>query len=369
MGFHNLTFIFLLCVSGSLLAVQANEKKPDYQIDIIAEGLEHPWSLAFLPDSTMLVTERAGRLLHLGEKTTTEVKGLPDDIYVAGQGGLQEVVLHPDFSSNHLIYLSYSAGSEDKNALKVVRGVLQNNLLTDIEPVFTVAPYKGTPVHYGARMVFLPDKSLLITTGDGFDYREDAQRLNNQLGKIIRLNDDGSIPRDNPYIGETEKNLAHAVYSYGHRNPQGLVYHHALNMVIAHEHGPAGGDEINFIAPGKNYGWPVVTNGRDYSGASISPFKQYSGMEQPAWDWTPSIAPSGMAVYSGSVFEQLEGDLLVGALKDKDVKWMQMVNGKIVSQVSLFSELDERIRDVRVNDGEIFLLTDDTDGKVIKVSR
>lgn len=365
--FNSIVTLLLLLASGSA-SVYAQKTMPEYQVEVVSDGLNHPWSLAFLPSGDYLVTERGGRLVRVVNGKLVEINGLPDDIFVAGQGGLQDVVLHPRFQQNSWLYLSYSSGVAETNALKVVRAKLRNNELTELEDVFTARPFKDTPVHYGARMVFLPDDTLLITTGDGFDYREDAQRLNNQMGKIIRINADGSIPSDNPYIGETEKNLSRAVFSSGHRNPQGLVYHAQLKRIFAHEHGPAGGDEINSIEAGKNYGWPVVTNGRDYSGASISPFKTYPGMELPMWDWTPSIAPSGFAVYQGQQFPQMQGDLLVGALKDMDVKWMQMEGGKIIKQVSLFAELNQRIRDVRVKDGAIYLLTDSAQGQLLKIS-
>ena len=355
--------LLLVCVSSFAAKVT-----PEYRVEVVAQDLNHPWSLAFLSDGGILVTEKGGQLFLIKEGQKQLVSGLPDDIWVKGQGGLQEVVLHPDFADNSWVYLSYASGQAKKNALKVVRAKLSGSGLTEMETVFTVNPFKDTPVHYGAKMLFLPDNTLLLTTGDGFDYREDAQRINNQLGKIIRINDDGSIPSDNPFASDPQNPLSHAVYSLGHRNPQGLAYHKGLNKIFAHEHGPAGGDEINIIEPGNNYGWPVITNGRDYSGASISPFKSYQGMEQPFWDWTPSIAPSGMAVYQGDIFPDMQGDLLVGTLKDRDVKWMQMENSKVIKQISLFAELDARIRDVRVKDGEIYLLTDAEQGNLLKVT-
>lgn len=341
---------------------------PDYQIETLVSGLDTPWSLAFLGDDDMLVSLRSGALVRVKNgQVSAPIGNLPDDIYVQGQGGLQDVVLHPDYAENGWLYLSYASGTPKKNALKVIRGRLREMQLVDVETVFTVAPFKDTPVHYGARMTFLPDNTLLITTGDGFDYREDAQRLDNLLGKVIRVNADGSIPANNPFA--TAEGLRRYVFSYGHRNPQGIVYDAARQRVFSHEHGPAGGDEINVLHGGNNYGWPVVTNGRDYSGASITPFKTYPGMELPFVDWTPSIAPAGMALYLGEMFAMMQGDLLVSTLKSQEVRWVQMDDMKVVAQVSLFKELGQRVRDVRVHNGIIYLVTDGRDGKILRVTR
>jgi glucose/arabinose dehydrogenase len=217
-------------------------------------------------------------------------------------------------------------------------------------------------------MAFLSDNSLLITTGDGFDYREDAQRLNSLLGKIIRINDDGGVPENNPFVGETKNLPSDYVFSYGHRNPQGIVYDPKRNVIFSNEHGPAGGDELNIIQGGQNYGWPVITYGLDYIGSRISPFTEYPNMLQPILDWTPSIAPSGMAVHSGNMFNELNEDLLVSVLKFKEVRWIQMDGLTVVGQTSLFKELEQRIRDVRVHpDGSIYLLSDSAEGKIYRI--
>lgn len=370
---HKITVVVFLWVSwcSSLLAATELKTAPLFHISELVSGLNYPWSVVFLNDKKLLVSERNGQLRVVENgKISAPLTGLPDDIYVKGQGGLQELLLHPNFEKNGWIYLSYSSGNDDENALKIVRLRLQGLTLVDLQEIYTVAPFKDTPVHFGARMAFMSDATLIFTSGDGFDYRESAQKLNSQLGKILRINADGSLPENNPYIGETEKNLAGALFSIGHRNPQGLVYDPIRQLVFANEHGPDGGDEINMIHPGNNYGWPVITNGRDYSGASITPFKDYPGMEQPFVDWTPSIAPSGMAVYYGKMFPEMEGDLLVSTLKSKEVRWVQMKGLKVSGQVSLFSELDQRIRDVRVHpDGSLYLLTDSEQGKILRVSR
>lgn len=249
-------------------AVSLEKDLGPYQLKVLTDELDSPWSMAFLPRKGILITERTGglKLWHDGE-LSKPITGLPEDILVAGQGGLMDVVLHPDYSENQWIYLTYAAGEMKHNALTVIRGRLDGLNWVDEQSIFKVTPGKGTPVHYGGRMVFLPDQTLLITSGDGFDYREDAQRPDNLLGKIIRLNDDGSVPTSNPFAsGEGAMKPRGAVFSLGHRNPQAIVYDKENRRIYAHEHGPAGGDEINLIQAGRNYGWPVITQGQDYSG-------------------------------------------------------------------------------------------------------
>ncbi|MCV2883631.1 PQQ-dependent sugar dehydrogenase [Aestuariibacter sp. AA17] len=360
------SLLFLhMCVSSLVSAGQL--MKDDYVIEEVADGLNHPWSLAFLPNGEMLIAERNGGLVKISDGSASQIDGLPNDVFVAGQGGLQDIVLHPEFSQNNLVYLSYAAGNANANQLKVIRAQLQQNTLLNIDTVFAAKPMKDTPVHYGARMAFMADGTLLVTTGDGFDYREDAQRLSSQLGKIIRIHDDGSLPKDNPFLQHKEEN-ARYIYSLGHRNPQGMVLEPRSGKVFAHEHGPAGGDEINIIESAKNYGWPVITFGKDYSGAMITPFTEYDGMEQPLHDWTPSIAPSGMAYYDNKMFPSLNGGLLIGSLKFRDVRWVKVAGGEVESEVVLFDEIDERIRDVRVaGDGSIYLLTDSANGRLLRI--
>jgi glucose/arabinose dehydrogenase len=361
-------FSFILVVAKAN-SVQELEWFPAYQVEQVATGLNFPWSLAFLPDGDLLVTERIGQLrrVRVG-KISAPITGLPTDMYVKSQGGLMDVVLHPSYATNGWLYLSYAMGDDKANTLSVMRAKLEGDSLVEQQTLFTVSPFKSTPVHFAGRMTFLPDNTLLITTGDGFDYREDAQRLNNQMGKVIRINDDGSLPADNPFIEGKNGELSKYVYSYGHRNAQAILYDPIRAWVISNEHGPAGGDEINIIEAGLNYGWPVITKGRDYSGASISPFTEYPGMQQPYLDWTPSIAPSGMALHSGEMFKSLNGDLLVSVLKFKEVRWVQMQGNEVKGQVSLFKELDERIRDVRVHpNGSIYILTDSANGRVLRM--
>lgn len=339
---------------------------PSYNIIPVAEGLDHPWNLTFMPDGSMLVVLLPGEIRVLRDGALSEpVSGVPE-VYFESQGGLFEVLLDPDYAENGYVYLSYAHGTPGKNGTRVARAHFDGQALTDLEVIFDATPAKDTPVHYGGVMIFLPDDTLLVTVGDGFDYREEAQRLDTDLGKIIRINRDGSIPEDNPFAGR--KDARPEIWSYGHRNLQGLIYDGASGRVYEHEHGPRGGDEINIIEPGKNYGWPVITWGIDYSGARISPFTEYDGMEQPLLYWTPSIAPCGFTIYRGSVFPEWDGDLFVGALAAKEVRRVDLEDGKVVGQEELFADLDERIRDVATGpDGYLYLVTDGEDGSVLRV--
>ena len=329
------------------------------QIETVAKGLDHPWSLAFLPDGGMLVTERPGALRKISPKgeLSSPVENVPA-VFENNQGGMFEVLLDPDFERNQTLYLSYAHGTRSKNALRVMRAVLKGNRLTETRVIFTATPWKRSGAHYGARMAFLPDNTLLVATGDGYNYREEAQTLDNHFGKLIRINRDGSVPKDNPFVGKSGH--LEAIYSYGHRNPQGLLVDDKGDIYL-HEHGPRGGDEFNRIEAGKNYGWPAISYGIDYSGALITPYTELPGMEQPLHHWTPSIAPSGFALHQGKFY--------VGALKDRAVYQLGWRDGKIEQERALFSELRQRIRDVRSGpDGALYLLTDSDNGKVLRVS-
>jgi aldose sugar dehydrogenase len=346
------------------MALALTAAAPAVKVETIATGLDHPWSVAFLPDGRVLVTERKGtlRIIQNGKLVAAPVTGVPP-VYHAGQGGLLDVQLHPKFAENQLVYLSYAAGNADKNLTRIVRGRLEGGRLADVRQIFDVRPAKDTPVHYGGRMAWLPDGTLAMTTGDGFEYREAAQDKASQLGKIIRVRENGTIPADNPFPDSP-------VWSLGHRNPQGLAVDPVTKRLYAHEHGPAGGDEVNVIVRGANYGWPVASFGRDYSGASISPFKRYRGMRDAMVVWTPSIAPSGLAVVSGPMFPEWRGDLLVGALVNQEVRRIDMVTGKPGPQSNAFPQIKARIRDIRIApDGAIWVTTDEEAGRVLRISR
>ena len=351
----------LRCVSLLLaLALSSPSPADDYRLEDWATGLSQPWSIAFLPDGSALVTELGGTLRridadgHVGEPLAN-VPG----VYFAGQGGLFDVVLHPDYANNALVYLSFAEGTPGDNGTAVARARLSGARLEAVEIIFRNFSRKDTPVHYGGRMAFLPDGTLLLTTGDGFDYREDAQDVASGLGKVLRMTDDGEPAADNPFPGSPW------VYSYGHRNPQGLAVS-ARGVAWLHEHGPRGGDEVNRIERGINYGWPAITYGVDYSGAVISPYTALDGMAQPEHQWTPSIAPSGLCVYEDRLFADWQGDLLVGALVDREVRRLDLEDGRVVAEEALFAEVDARIRDVRVGPGgALYLLTPD---RVVRVT-
>ncbi|MCC2604988.1 PQQ-dependent sugar dehydrogenase [Planctobacterium marinum] len=336
----------------------------EYSATVLVEGLNAPWAMASLPSGGWLVTERSGQLLYIKDNTIQgRVAGTPE-VYFAGQGGLLDVSLHPAFENNGLIYLSYSQGNADSNALAVFKARLNLSGLTleDGQTIFSVSPGKDTPVHYGGRIAFMADGSLLLSSGDGFDYRESAQRKDAQLGKILRMDDSGRALPDNPWFAE-----AKYLWTLGHRNPQALLFDAVSNSVFSHEHGPAGGDEINIIKAGVNYGWPVVTNGKDYSGASISPFTTYPGMQSPWLDWTPSIAPSDMILYRGQQFTEFQGQLLVTTLKSRELRLVEMSDGQFTAQKRFLSHLNERLRGIEQDAaGNIFLLTDS--GKLLQLT-
>ncbi len=340
----------------------------DYELETLAEGFDYPWSIAFLPGGDLLVTERSGSLLRVSADGSdrTALAGVPDT-YVAGQGGFFDVVLHPNFEDNRLVYLSFAHGTPEANATRIVRATLGDNALNDLEVILTVEPTKDNPQHYGGRFTFLPDGTLLVTTGEGFDYREKAQDLTVQFGKTLRINDDGSVPADNPFADAGGPQAK--VWTYGHRNPQGIVVDGDSGDVFLHEHGPKGGDELNLLEPGNNYGWPAITYGLDYSGAYVSPFTEHPGMEQPLHIWVPSIAPAGMTWYGGEAFPEWHGDLFITALVSQNVRRLDMEAGKVVSETPLFTEIGERLRDIRTApDGSLYILTDSAAGKIIRVS-
>ena len=358
----------LLLTACLILTASAFAAEPEHDRETIASDLEHPWSLAFLPDGRKLVTERAGRLRVIddGELRDAPVDGVPE-VYVKSQAGLFDVVPHPDWEDNGWIYLSFAHGTDSANTTRVIRGRLENNTLTDVETIFTAEPTRSTPVHFGGRMLFRPDGTLLITLGDGFDYREQAQRLDNHLGTVIRVTDEGGVPADNPYANAADARPE--IFSHGHRNVQGIVHDPDTDTLWAHEHGPRGGDELNILFPGSNYGWPVATHGVDYSGARITPHKTLPGMEDPIHVWTPAIAPAGLAQYRGDAFPELEGDLLIAGLVSRDIIRVHLDDLDVVETSRLFDDLDRRMRDVRVGpDGAIYLLTDHSDGELIRIT-
>lgn len=340
----------------------APEGTTPLKIETLAEGLVNPWSIAFLPDGALLVTEREGRLRVIRDGALVEapVEGTPEP-YVKSQAGYFDVVLDPDFETNRTIYLAYAAGTDKANATRVIAARFDGTRLSDIRTIFETRWKKPTPVHYGGRMAFMKDGTLLITVGDGFDYREKAQDLGSDLGKIVRVNTDGTFPGDNPFADK--KGALPEIWSYGHRNAQGLAIA-ADGTVYETEHGARGGDEINVIEPGKNYGWPLATYGVDYSGAKVTPFTTFKGTEQPIKYWTPSIAPSGLAIYESDLFANWTGDLLVGALAERSLHRVDLENGTPVGEERYL--IGERVREVRVGpDGAIYVTTEERHGEPV----
>jgi glucose/arabinose dehydrogenase len=356
----------------------APEGKVKLKQEVLAEGLANPWSLAFLPDGQILVTERPGRLRVIsgGALAKTPVAGLPQP-YVANQAGTFEVLPHPDFATNRTLFISYAHGTRQANATRVISATFDGAALSNIRTVFEARPLKDKPVHYGGRLAYLPDGTMLVTLGDGFDYRERAQTLDNGFGKIVRINLDGSFPKDNPFT--ERKGALPEIWSYGHRNVQGLAVDPATGAVYETEHGPKGGDELNLVQKGKNYGWPIACYCLDYSGARVTPFTAAKGTEQPLKYWTPSIGPSGLAVYRGALFADWQGDLLAGGMAGNASQGVSMQGlhriimrgGKPVGEERYLTGV--RIREVRVGpDGAIYVTTEDrgggATGKVIRLT-
>ncbi len=340
-------------------------------------GLEYPWSLAFLPDGRMLVTEKPGRLRIIDETglVETPVSGVPE-VFYSGQGGLLDVALSLDFETDGLVYLSWSGGRAGDNTLYLGRGRLEGDALVEFDVLFEAMPHRRTDVHYGGRIAMLPalvgqPPSLVIGIGDGFDYREEAQNPETHFGTFVRLLLDGQPAQ------QVIEGSAPGVISLGHRNPQAVVYDAENHVAWSHEHGPRGGDEINELSSSANYGWPITSHGIDYTGALVTPFETYDGMTEPVHVWVPSIAPSGMALYRGGMFPDWDGDLLVAALIPGDadtpsghVRRVDLEDGQVVGEEVLFGEVGARIRDVRVGpDGAVWLLTDEAEGRLIRVSR
>lgn len=337
------------------------------RITPIASGLEYPWGMDFLPNGDILVTEREGRLriIKQGKLQKQPIKGLPENIIVAGQGGVLDVAIHPYFNENKLIYISYAGRGVGGAGTEILRAQLNANKLENVEIIFRVEPKTVGTAHYGSRLLFANDGTLYISTGDRYHGLQEAQNPENHLGTLIRLNDDGTIPQDNPF--SQHESYKPEIYSYGHRNIQGLALRPEDQSIWLHEHGPKGGDEVNKIKAGANYGWPYITYGIDYSGTIISDKTEAPGMEQPVIHWTPSIAPSGMTFYNADKFPKCKGNLFVGALADRDVRRLAMSGDEIIAQEILFDDIG-RVRDVTEGpDGFLYLLIDSHEGSVLRV--
>ncbi|MDX1597621.1 MAG: PQQ-dependent sugar dehydrogenase [Marinobacter sp.] len=339
----------------------------NFRLETIATGLAHPWSIAFLPDGSQLVTEREGRLRRIedGELQSQPIQGLPE-LVVSGQGGLLDIILHPDFETNQTLFLSYSHKISRKGmTTRVARATLDGNALSDVEVIFEALPRGTASHHFAGRMAFDRDDNLYIAVGDR-GRKDRAQDTSDDAGGVHRLTTNGDPAPGNPFIDESSGN--DTLYTYGNRNIQGMTIHPTTGEIWSHEHGPRGGDEINIIRAGNNYGWPKVTYGIGYSGAIISDKTTMEGVTDPLHYWDPSIAPSGMAFYTGDRFPEWKGDLFVGALKMRKLVRLSMENETVKEEEDLLQDLGERIRDVRMGpDGVLWLLTDSTDGKVYRL--
>ena len=332
----------------------------------VTDGLEHPWGLAFLPDGRMLVTERPGRLRIVdgGKLLPEPVSGVPE-VWDDGQGGLLDVALHPDFAENGLVYLSYSSPDDDDDAATAVaRGRLVGDRLEDVEEIYVALPRDDNGRHFGSRLIFA-DGYLFVTAGDRGD-SDRAQELDDPAGSVIRLHDDGRVPEDNPFVGTA--GVRPELYSVGHRNPQGMTLEAATGRIYAIEHGPKGGDELNLIEPGVNYGWPVITYGKSYMGFKIGEGTHKEGMAQPVHYWVPSISPSGLMIYDADRFPAWQGSFFAGALSGELLVRLEVAGGRVVVEERMLEDLEERFRDVRQGpDGLIYLLTDHPDGMLLRL--
>ncbi|MCD2167568.1 PQQ-dependent sugar dehydrogenase [Comamonas koreensis] len=373
-GFHawalGASGLLAVCAASTAQAQTAAPALP--KPTVVGSGYLNPWAIAPLPDKRFLLTERGGKLwlLDADGRKQSELQGVPK-VVDAGQGGLLDVVADSQFASNRRIYFCFSeAGPQagtNSTALATARIAADERQLDQVKVLFSQRPKARSNAHFGCRIAETPDGNLFLSLGDRFSLRNDAQTLNNHHGKLVRIAKDGSVPKDNPYVGRQD--ALPEIYSYGHRNSQGLAVA-ADGSLWQHEHGPQGGDEINRPQPGKNYGWPVITYGEEYGGGKIGEGTQKAGMEQPLHYWVPSIAPSGMAfVTSDRYGPAWKGSLLVGGLKSRSVAQLTVKDGKVTGEKRLYESLGERIRDVRQGaDGLVYLLTDGPDGKLIRLT-
>jgi glucose/arabinose dehydrogenase len=360
-------FILLALLAASAAHAQTyRSDEHDFRIVRVAEGLQQPWSLSFLPDGRMLVTEKAGRLriVENMKLSPTAVAGMPQ-VTVHGQGGFFDAVPHPRFEQNRLLYLSYAARGGDGVGTELARARLDGNRLENVEVLFRQSPKGERGQHFGGRIAFDRNGFLYLTLGDRGEMAR-AQRPGDHAGSVIRLHDDGRVPQDNPFVGKAgwkpEK------FTLGNRNIQGAALHPQTGMLWTHEHGPQGGDEVNVIRAGVNYGWPVITYGVNYGiGTRIGEGTQKDGMAQPLHYWVPSIAPSGMAFYAGERFPKWKGDLFVGALRSQMLVRLRLEGEKVVKEERLLQGVLGRVRDVRVHDGYVYVVTDESAGVVARL--
>lgn len=382
------SLIFGLVVTPLPLAGQIPPQTPDadgiyetarhsFRLETVVDNLDFPWSMAWLPSGEMLIVERPGRvrIVHDGVLEAAPIRGLPTPYRDRGQGGYMDVLPHPDFAENRLLYLSYGKANEDgsEGALAVVRGRLVDDRVTDVEEVFAADAWHGNNNHFSGRMTFGTDGHLFIAVGDR-QYapqllgEHPAQDLGDHVGTIVRLHDDGRVPEDNPFVGRSD--ALPEIYSYGHRNMQGLALDPATGRLWSNEHGPRGGDELNLIFPGRNYGWPVVSHGIDYDGTPFTGETQRPGMEAPRFVWTPSIGTSGMVIYHGDAFPWWKGSAFVAGMAGENLVRVTLVDADPVGEEVMVRGQLGRIRDVREGpDGLLYLAMEDRDGGPMPVVR
>ena len=371
------TRLFLLALLCLPARAQAEETQPQagetrhsaaqsFQVQEVVSGLDTPWGMAFLPDGSILITERGGALRHWSQGRLLSIEGVPESHEVY-QGGMLGITLDPDFARNRYVYLAYTAKGEGGYNTEVARATLEPGRLAEVETIFTAQPrYRGGR-HFGARLVFDAAGSLYVSLGDRGE-RESAQDLSGHAGSLIRINRDGSVPADNPFVGRTDARPR--IFTYGNRNIQGLAVHPSTGMIWSHEHGPQGGDELNIMHAGANYGWPVITYGVNYGiGTRIGEGVEKPGMRQPIHKWAPSIAPSGMAFYRGDKLSGWRGDLFVGSLKFGQLVRLTLDGDKVAREERLLNGDYGRIRDVVAGpDGYLYFLSDARDGKLFRIA-
>lgn len=335
-----------------------------FQVEPIATGLTHPWGMAFIANDTIIVTERIGKasLINLTTGEVEPLSGLPEDLVVMGQGGLLDVQTDPNFDQNGWLYFSYSQGTKKAVTTRVARAKLEHHTLVQWQTLLTATPYSGKSQHFGSRLYFDANGFLYITVGDRGE-RARAQKLDDHAGKLLRINANGTIPKDNPFASDNDPKTLGSIYSYGHRNPQGLFID-KTGSIWVQEHGPRGGDELNLVLKGKNYGWPIITYGKEYWGPSIGAGTEKQGMEQPKYYYTPSIAPSGLIQVTGEKYPSLTGRFLLGALKDRHINVLKPTAASF-EESRIIESLNERIRDIeQAPNGLIYFITDSPEGSV-----
>ncbi|WP_431158537.1 PQQ-dependent sugar dehydrogenase [Winogradskyella poriferorum] len=348
-----LIFTFILITTFSC-AQDRNPTNTENDYQVVVPDLTIPWGFTFLPDGSMLITEKSGEVIHFKDGKKQLISGLPD-IYLRGQGGLLDIILHPNYTKTGWIYFSYASSDDDGKGgnTTIGRAKLKNNTFTNWEVLYKATPNSTRGQHFGSRLVFDEEGYLYFTIGDRGDRDLNPQDISKDCGKVYRINDDGSIPNDNPFYNR--QGAKKAIYSYGHRNPQGMTLHPETKEIWTHEHGPKGGDEINIIKKGKNYGWPVISYGVNYSGTKFTDLTAKEGMEQPLHYWDPSIAPSGMAFISSDKYGDWKGNLLVGSLKFQYLDMCTIRNGKVVKEERLLDG-HGRVRSVEQEpDGFIYV--------------